>query len=184
MEDTLLIGDFLLANKFIYGARLLPSGIPIPFTDARISFPDVRLPALRNPRPGDIVIFRSPVEPDKTLIKRCIAVEGQAVEVRNKVLYVDGNPLQLPPSGKFVDPTIRMGEDPRDNFGPFRVPPGHFFMMGDNRDNSYDSRYFGPVSRDAVLGEAMVIYFSWNAAPPLWDVLHKVHWGRIASIIR
>lgn len=184
MEDTLLIGDFLLANKFIYGARLLPSGIPIPFTEAQVPFPTIRLPAFRDPHPGDIVIFRSPVEPDKTLIKRCIAVAGQTVEVRGKILYVDGRQLQLPTRGKFVDPTVRMGEDPRDNFGPFTIPPGHFFMMGDNRDNSYDSRYFGPVSRDAVLGEAMVIYFSWNAGPPLWDVLHKVHWDRLASIIR
>lgn len=184
MEDTLLIGDFLLANKFIYGARLLPTSIPLPFTELKVPFPDVRLPAFRDPRPRDIVIFRSPVEPDKTLIKRCIAVEGQTVEVRNKVLYVDDSPFQLPSKGKFVDPTIRSGEDPRDNFGPYKVPPGHFFMMGDNRDNSFDSRYFGPVSREAVLGEAMVIYFSWNSAPPLWDVVHKVHWERIASIIR
>jgi len=170
MEDTLLIGDFLLANKFIYGAR--------------IPLLNVRLPALRDPDPGDIVIFRSPVESDKTLIKRCVAVEGQTVEVRNKVLYVDGRIFPLPVTGKFVDPTVRLGEDPRDNFGPVRVPPGHLFMMGDNRDNSFDSRYFGPVSRDGVLGEAMIIYFSWNSSPPLWDVLHKVHWDRLANLIR
>jgi signal peptidase I len=170
MEDTLLIGDFLLANKFIYGARIPLTGL--------------RLPALRDPEPGDIVIFRSPVESDKTLIKRCIAREGQTVEVRGKALYVDGRPTPLPERGKFVDPSIRSGEDPRDHFGPYRVPPGHFFMMGDNRDNSYDSRYFGPVSREAVLGEAMIIYFSWNPAPPLWDIFHKVHWVRLAHLIR
>jgi signal peptidase I len=170
MEDTLLIGDFLLANKFIYGAR--------------IPLVNLRLPAFRDPRAGDIVIFRSPVESDKTLIKRCVAVEGQTVEIRNKTLYIDGKIYPLPAAGKFVDPAVRLGEDLRDNFGPVRIPPGHLFMMGDNRDNSFDSRYFGPVSRDAVLGEAMVIYFSWNSAPPLWDIPHKIHWGRLGQLIQ
>ena len=169
MENTLLIGDFLLANKFIYGAR-----IPL------IKY---RLPAIKDPEPGDIVIFRSPVEESKTLIKRCVAVGGQTVEIRNKSLYIDGKHAPLPSEGKFVDRTV-YGNGPRDNYAPIKVPPGHMFVMGDNRDNSFDSRYFGPVSQEAVLGEAMIIYFSWNSTAPLWDFTRKVQWDRLAKLIR
>ncbi len=148
MEDTLLVGDFLFVNKFLYGAK-------IPFTD-------IRLPAIRPPQPGDIIVFRYPRDPGKDFIKRCIAVEGQVVEIKDKQVFVDGV-LRDEPYTKFTDQRVKRGtNDPRDNFGPERVPPGHLFMMGDNRDNSSDSRYWGFLDRDLIKGKAMFIYWSWN----------------------
>jgi len=190
MEDTLLIGDFLLANKFIYGAKvpLLP----------------LRLPALAEPKPGDIVIFKYPRNPKVNYIKRCVAVEGQTIEIKDKVLYVDGKRVQDPLLGKHTNPHIRpKGRDPRDNFGPYKVPKGHLFMMGDNRDNSADSRYWGALPRELVLGKAMIIHWSWapdSNAPELtsqdllslpknivYNIVHfpkRVRWNRIGDIIR
>ncbi|KPL02037.1 MAG: hypothetical protein AMJ73_09340 [candidate division Zixibacteria bacterium SM1_73] len=190
MEDTLLIGDFLLANKFIYGAKvpLLP----------------LRLPALAEPKPGDIVIFKYPRNPKVNYIKRCVAVEGQTIEIKDKVLYVDGKRVQDPALGKHTNPHIRpKGRDPRDNFGPYKVPKGHLFMMGDNRDNSADSRYWGALPRELVLGKAMIIHWSWapdSNAPELtsqdllslpknivYNIVHfpkRVRWNRIGDIIR
>lgn len=191
MEDTLLIGDFLLANKFVYGSRL--------------PLIDVRLPAIRDPQPGDIVIFKYPKNPSQNYIKRCVAVGGQTVEIKNKVLYVDGQISRLPETGKFTagNQFLPASQSVRDNFGPFKVPEGHFFMMGDNRDNSSDSRYWGTVSRDLILGEAMIIHWSWaddehapnwtwsnpvqvvNAA--IYNAAHfvdRVRWKRIGRIIR
>jgi signal peptidase I len=193
MEDTLLVGDFLLANKFKYGMRL-----PIPFVD-------IKLPALADPRPGDIIIFKYPKDPSVNYIKRCVAVGGQVVEIRNKVLYVDGKPFPDPPGAKHVDPNVYpMGEfNMRDNRPPQRVPEGKLFMMGDNRDQSYDSRFWGFVDRSQVLGQAMVIHWSWapdrNApelsfADPLslpkllvYNLIHfpeRVRWGRLGDIVR
>ena len=152
MEDTLFVGDYLLANKFLYGAPLEVPGMRRPL---------FRLPALRDPRQGDIVIFRSKTQPDRDLIKRCVAVGGQVVEVKDKVLYVDGKRVPDAPESKYVDSNIYPGSrTSRDNFRPFRVPPDHFFMMGDNRDNSSDSRVFGAVPRELVKGKAMIIYWS------------------------
>jgi len=190
MEDTLLIGDFLLANKFIYGAKvpLLP----------------LRLPALAEPKPGDIVIFKYPRNPKVNYIKRCVAVEGQTIEIKDKVLYVDGKRVQGPPLGKHTNPHIRpKGRDPRDNFGPYKVPKGHLFMMGDNRDNSADSRYWGALPRELVLGKAMIIHWSWTPDPNapeltsqdllslpkniVYNIVHfpkRVRWNRIGDIIR
>jgi len=190
MEDTLLIGDFLLANKFIYGSKipLLP----------------IRLPALREPKSGDIVIFKYPKNPKVNYIKRCVAVEGQTVEIRNKVLYVDGKKIPDPPWGKHTDHHVRLkGRDPRDNFGPYKVPQGYLFMMGDNRDNSADSRYWGALPRELVLGKAMIIHWSWSSDPNAptitsedllslpkniaYNILHfpkRVRWNRIGDIIR
>jgi len=153
MEDTLLVGDYLLANKFLYGAP-----VDVPGTNIQL----FRLPGLRDPRPGDIVIFRSPVEPSRDLIKRCVAVGGQTVEVRNKILYVDGQKAADPPLSKRTDPNVySAAANPRDNFGPFVVPESSFFMMGDNRDNSADSRYFKAVPKRLIKGRAMSIYWSW-----------------------
>ena len=144
MEDTLYIGDYLLANKFVYGA-------PIDIIGTNITL--FRLPALRNPAPGDIVIFRSPIEEDKDLIKRCVAVGGQQVEVVGMQLYVNGVRFPDPPGAKFV-------KGGSGNYGPIVVPKDHYFMMGDNRDNSLDSRVFGPVPNDLVKGKAMNVYWS------------------------
>jgi len=166
MEDTLDLGDYLLANKFVYGAPL-----EVPLVDD----PVLRLPALRDPQPGDIVIFRSKDEAPqqrrlfgfityrsyKDLIKRCVAVGGQTVEIRNKVLHVDGVPFPDPHEAKYADPLVYAASgSPRDNYGPLTVPADHFFMMGDNRDNSRDSRYFGAVPRRLIKGKAMIIYWS------------------------
>ncbi len=157
MEKTLLIGDFLFINKMIYGPELAPG------FHGHTLF-DVRFPAIRKPRPGDIIVFRYPLDPAVDYIKRCVAVEGQTVELRNKVLYVDGKP-QAEPYVTHGDPRVlRGGESPRDNFGPITVPPDHLFMMGDNRDNSFDSRFWGPLPLKLVKGKAMFLYLSWDAA--------------------
>ena len=158
MEDTLLVGDFLLANKFIYGAQLPIVGW--------------RLPAIREPQGGDVVIFIYPGDGQTKYIKRCVAVGGDTVEVKNKVLYVNGERFEDPEYAKYIDTTAggqqvilprRVGgQNSRDNFGPYIVPRDSYFMMGDNRDNSHDSRWWRSVPKDMVLGEAMVIHWSWN----------------------
>ena len=192
MEDTLLVGDYLLANKFVYGA-------PIDVPGTNISL--FRLPAIRDPKPGDIVIFRSPVDPDRDLIKRCVATGGQTIEIVNKKLYIDGEPFPDPPQSKYADRNIYPAAfNPRDNFGPYTVPEGHFFMMGDNRDNSADSRYWHAASRDLIKGKAMSIYWSWApdtsgpyyAGPSslpkvlgawVWRLPGRVRYGRLGDVI-
>jgi len=165
MEDTLLVGDYLLANKFVYGAPLA-----VPLTSVSL----FRFPALRDPSPGDIVIFRSPIDPDRDLIKRCVAVGGQTVQIINKTLYINGEPSEDPPLSKYTDRRVQNAAvSPRDNFGPFTVPDGQFFMMGDNRDNSADSRYWLSVPRELIKGKAMSIYWSWapDTAGPYYSGL-------------
>ncbi len=194
MEDTLLIGDFLLVNKFYYGAET-PTWIGIPFTRIGFKVPSIRFPRIESPQPYDIVVFRYPKDEYLDYIKRCIAVGGQTVEIRNKVVYVNGKEFPKPPKMKFIqkdwilgrdynDPNMfRHGIGNRDNFGPVTVPPGHYFMMGDNRDNSADSRYWGFVPDKNIVGKPLIIYFSWESKPYV-DLLHKVRWGRLGSVIR
>jgi len=175
MVPTLLKGDFLFVNKFEYGPKL-------PFTH-------IRLPGLRGPRTGDIIVFQFPGNPGLDYIKRCIATGGQTVEVRAKVVYVNGVPS--PAADRYayhMDPGISCGgqvgpfpEDAglrtcRDNFGPFRVPPGRLFMMGDNRENSNDSRFWGTVPMDYVRGRALFIYWSWDGEHfmPRWSRMLRV----------
>jgi len=158
MEDTLLVGDFLFANKLLYGPKL--------------PLVDVRLPAIRDPEPGDIIIFKYPGDPKIDYIKRCVAVEGQKVELIDNHLYVD-DILQDETFSKYV-----FGSRPDRHFGPMVVPPGHIFMMGDNRDNSADSRAWGPLDKDLIMGKAMFIYFSWNPRA------HSIRFSRIGDIIR
>ena len=165
MENTLLVGDFLLANKFIFGMRL-----PIPFTD-------IKLPAISDPKPGDIIIFKYPGDARQNYagkgtnyIKRCIAIEGQKVKIVNKQVYVDGKPMEFPPFGQLDSTRIlphyrnrfEWGPGNRDNMPEFVVPKDKLFMMGDNRDNSSDSRFWGYVDRKDVLGKAMIIHWSWS----------------------
>ncbi len=158
MEDTLLVGDFLFANKLIYGPKL--------------PFVDVRLPAVREPKVGDIIIFKYPGDTKVDYIKRCVALEGQTVELVDNHLYVDGV-LQEENFTKYV-----FGSRPERHFGPFKVPAGHIFMMGDNRDNSADSRAWGPLDKKLIMGKAMFIYFSWNPRA------HSIRFSRIGDVIR
>lgn len=158
MEDTLLVGDFLFANKLLYGPKL--------------PFVDVRLPAIRQPKKGDIIIFKYPQDPKVDYIKRCVAVEGQTVELIDNQLFIDGV-LSDEPFTKYV-----FGSRPDRHFGPFTVPPGHLFMMGDNRDNSADSRAWGPLDKKLIAGKAMFIYFSWNPRS------HSIRFSRIGDLIQ
>jgi len=157
MEKTLLVGDFLYINKMLYGSE-----IDLGFGGKRYFYH--RFPAIRQPKPGDIIVFRYPVNPRQDYIKRCVAVAGQTVELRNKVLYVDGA-KQSEPYAHHDDPRSLARElSSRDNFGPYVVPANHIFMMGDNRDNSLDSRFWGPLPLANVKGKAMFLYWSWDGS--------------------
>jgi signal peptidase I len=162
MVKTLLVGDFLFVNKFEYGAK-------IPFTH-------IRLPGVRKPQRGDIIVFQFPQDPSKDFIKRCIATGGETVEIKDKNVYVNGRELDEP-YAVHSDSTVRpAGFDFRDNFGPYTVPKGDLFMMGDNRDNSNDSRYWGPLDMDLVKGRAMFLYWSWDGShlSPRWSRLFRI----------
>ncbi len=151
MKDTLLKGDFLFATKFIYGAK--------------VPFVDVRLPAVREPERGDIVIFKFPGDRKTDYIKRCIALPGEVVEIKGKSVYIDGKKLD-----EDYTKYIRGG---KKDYGPERVPEGHIFVLGDNRDNSYDSRFWGPLDKKLLRGEALFLYFSID---------YQKHWPRFSRI--
>ncbi len=152
MQPTLLIGDYLLVNKFIYGIRN-------PFTNK------VLIP-ISKPQRGDVVVFIFPQDPSKDYIKRVIGLPGDRVQIVNKKVYINGQLLETP-QAVYTDPNIipappGSGEPTRDNLPPEVVPENSYFVMGDNRDFSYDSRFWGFVSMDALRGKAMIIYFSWG----------------------
>ncbi len=194
MEPTLLVGDHILVSKFIYGLSL-------PFTDRKVF-------TFKKPQQGDVIVFEFPNNPAeckgftssvrkrienvvekksvrqlvtddcKDFIKRVIAVEGDTVEVIDKKVYINGKPLE----GKYgvnVDSIIYpRGSEVRDNFGPYTVPENSVFVMGDNRDRSFDSRYWGSVKNEMIKGKAFIIYWSWDGSE------HWVRWKRFANIIR
>ncbi len=176
MEDTLLVGDFLLVNKLVYGPK-------IPFTD-------IHLPSIDEPEKGDIVVFKYPLDEDLDFVKRCIAVPGDTVQMINKAVYVNGERLDEP-YVRFISKritgnprkTTEVVKTPRfplvrDNFGPIVVPEDKYFVMGDNRDNSSDSRMWGFVDRGLIVGKPLFIYFSWDREKFL------PRFGRIGNIIR
>jgi signal peptidase I len=203
MKDTLLVGDFLLVNKFIYGVRT-PDRIPI--FDAVIPFnsPPLRLPAFKQPQNGDVVVFKFPKDERLDYIKRCIAVGGQTLEIRSGEVFVDGKPegeriplgrkydaddgqyfdyirIKTPYGKSYVIRYASDGYNRTKNFGPVVVPANHYFMMGDNRDNSADSREWGFLPEENVVGEALITYFSWDKNERL---LNRIRWSRIADLIR
>jgi signal peptidase I len=149
MEDTLVIGDHLLVSKFIYGTR-------IPFTDSQII-------KVRDPRQGDVIVFEYPEDPSKDFIKRVIGTPGDVVEGRDKKVYVNGKLYQNPHEVHKEKETIPREMNPRDSFGPVTVPANSYFVMGDNRDRSYDSRFWGFVTRDKIKGLAFIKYWSWDS---------------------
>lgn len=165
MEDTLLKGDHILATKYNYG-------LTIPFTTRKIWGQD------RIPNRGDIVIFTFPGNHSMDFVKRVIGVPGDVVEVKEKKVYVNGR-LYSMPFEKHTDPFIlTQGQGMvRDNFGPVKVDPGNCFVMGDNRDQSYDSTFWGFVPVRNIKGKALVIYFSWDSSR------HWIRFGRIGDIV-
>jgi len=191
MERTLLAGDFLFVNKAVYGAQ-------IPGTNAR-------LPGFERPARGDVIVFAYPKDPTLNYVKRVIGAPGEQVEMRAGQVYVDGVPLDEPYVQR-IDPLHdnfetkfnwqrsfvagstteqRRGYHPtRDTWGPLRVPMGKYFVLGDNRDNSEDSRYWGFVDESAVKGRPLVVYFSYDRAtrdPVPW--LTDIRWDRLGSVI-
>lgn len=163
MENTLLIGDRLFVNKFIYGVQ-------IPFTQTRIL-------KLRDPKVGDVVVFRYPEDRAKDFIKRVIGVPGDEIMVRDKQVYINGSPYRNPHE-LHKDPQIVPRQvNQRDNFGPVRVPAHSYFMMGDSRDNSYDSRFWGFVEESDLRGKALFKYWSWDQESS------RIRWRSIGKLI-
>lgn len=164
MEPTLLIGDHILVNKFIYGER-------IPFTD-------IKLFDFRKPQKGEVIVFIYPKDESKDFIKRVIGVEGDRIEIKDKKLYIN-DVLHNDPHGVYQDSVLIPGHvQPRDNFGPVVVPEDCLFVMGDNRDRSADSRFWGFVHVNRVKGKAFLIYWSWGG------FMRDIKWGRIGNLIR
>jgi signal peptidase I len=161
MMDNLLIGDHLVVNKFVFSRNLdtvLHKVLPY-----------------RGPQRGDVVVFKYPEDCRRDFIKRCVAVAGDTVEIRSKQLYIN-HQAQDEPYVVFKDPriypnshNINERERRRDHFGPYLVPEDRIFCLGDNRDNSLDSRFWGPVPLDHVKGRAVLIYWSWEAEPNDWQ---------------
>src|SRR5574340_150496 len=163
MIPTLLIGDHILVNKFLYGTK-------IPFSGKRMF-------VFKKPERGDIIVFKYPENPSKDFVKRVVAAEGDVIKSKNKMIYVNGNKVNEP-YARHTDSSMRpMGIEPRDNFGPVIVPKNKYFVMGDNRDQSYDSRYWGYVDIKDVKGKALILYWSWDSEKS-W-----VRFGRIGSLV-
>lgn len=164
MKDTLLIGDHILVNKFIYGVK--------------VPFSNYTLIPLKDPKRGDIVVFKYPQDPKLDYIKRVVGIAGDKVEIRNKQVFVNGQPQKLD-QAVFKDTNIFPKKfQPRDNFGPVTVPKNSLFVMGDNRDHSFDSRFWGFVDLKALRGKAFMIYWSWNKED------FGVRWGRIGDLLK
>jgi len=164
MIPTLLVGDHILVNKFIYGTR-------IPFTDI-ILFP------LREPKRGDVIVFKYPENPKIDFIKRIIGEPGEKVEIRNKKIYINDVPIEDPWGRYERSRILPKNFSNRDNFGPVIVPKDSYFVLGDNRDNSKDSRFWGFVNRKEILGKAILIYWSWNGKE------NSVRWRRLGKLIK
>jgi signal peptidase I len=169
MEPTLLIGDHLLVNRLSYVVK-------VPVLDSVIF-------TLGKPHRGDVVVFRYPRDKSKDFIKRVIGEEGDTIEIRNKVIYVNGRRIS-DPHAYFAegDTVIPRSFSERDNFGPVTVPKDSCFCMGDNRDRSLDSRFWGFVKKDELVGKALIVYFSWDNKSE--DIFHYIRWERFGKIIR
>ncbi len=167
MMDTLLVGDYILVNKFLYGAE-------IPLTD-------VRLPGLRQPARGDIIVFKYPQDEKRDFIKRIVGTPGDTVQMRGYQVLVNGRPIPeayVKQADGVMPPAAQPGYCPYAyGCDATKVPADSYFVMGDNRDNSQDSRYWGFVKRDKIKGKAFLIYWSWDGDR------HWLRWGRLGKYI-
>ena len=190
MIQTLQIGDHILVNKMVYGIKF-PWDCEWDLTTTRSGvsrFPLLwscysykTLIPVASPERGDIIVFMFPEDESKDFIKRLIGLPGDRVEVRNKTVYINDQPL-IEPYTQHIDPNVLPHQSqPRDNLGPLTVPADSYFVMGDNRDQSLDSRFWGFVKREKIKGKAFLIYWSWDGRG---DLTHWVRWNRIAKIIR
>lgn len=207
MEGTLLVGDFLLVNKMVYGAE-------VPFTK-------MKLPALRTPQRGDIIVFQWPVDRTKNFVKRIVGMPDDTLEMRNGTLIRNGvvqaepyvvhtspgsdpsdeefnwqvafllganHPVATPPRSPLTVSTLQASPNyhpTRNNWGPLVVPKGNYFVLGDNRDNSLDSRYWGWVADSLVRGQPLVVYYSYNPDGAVkFDWITRVRWKRFGEMIR
>lgn len=190
MEGTLLVGDFLLVNKMLYGAE-------VPFTGKH-------LPSLREPELGDVVVFQWPEDPTKNFVKRLVGLPYDTIEMRRGVLFRNGEQQLedyairhepgLDPGGADFrwqrdylapDLDVRRYRPSRNNWGPLVVPPDHYFVLGDNRDNSLDSRYWGFVPDSLVRGTPIFVYYSYAPdSGAALDWLTRVRWQRLGELIR
>jgi signal peptidase I len=193
MEQNLLIGDHILVNKFAYGAT-------------RFAWERTLLPS-RPVRRGDVVVFQFPADPERDFIKRCVGLPGDTVEMRDKALYVNGQTVgdeaYVYHSDARTFPRLPLLSESlwrRDNFGPYEVPAGQYFFLGDNRDNSNDSRFWGPVGQGAIKGRALLVYWSSDLPPPPENAslaarlgalargaagfLHHSRWERTLRVVR
>ncbi len=169
MIPTLLVGDHILVNKFLLGTP-----VDVPFTNITL----FRMPGLRKAQRGDVIVFKYPEDPKRDFIKRVIGVGGDVVMAKDKNVYVNGRRL-IEPYTQHVDEEIKPGQfDKRDNFGPVVVPKGAVFVMGDNRDQSYDSRFWGFVPDSEIKGKAVIIYWSWDG-DKTW-----VRFSRIGRLVK
>ncbi len=168
MLPTLQIGDHIIVNKFIYG-------IKVPFSGT------VLVP-LKDPQRNDTIVFKYPKDPKLDYIKRVIGVAGDTVEIRKKKVFINKKPFN-DVYGFFQN--LKILSSVRDNFGPVTVPPGKLFVMGDNRDNSYDGRFWGFVDLEAVRGKAFLIYWSWDVQEPLFSIdrLRSIRFNRFGDIL-
>lgn len=163
MEDTLAIGDHILVSKFIYGTK-------IPFSDKRFL-------KIRDPQRGDVIVFEYPEDPSKDFIKRVIGLPGDEVQVISKTVFVNGKPYANPHEVHKEKDVIPAAQNPRDNTKAIKVPEGSYFVMGDNRDRSYDSRFWGFVKMDKIKGLAFIKYWSWDREK------FRVRFGNIGKLI-
>jgi signal peptidase I len=159
MIPTLLVGDYILVNRLEYGLR-------IPYYKYIFRWGEIKR--------GDVIVFVFPEDPSKDFIKRVIALPGETIEIKRKKIYIDGREIE-DKWGFFSDNYFG---PPRDDFGPFQVPPEHVFVMGDNRDESNDSRFWGPVNIQNIKGKAFIIYFSWDSYEK------SVRFSRVFTLIK
>lgn len=182
MIPTLLIGDHILVSKLAYGFQMPQD------CEFQVSFPPVTcfsstmLADFGTPQRGDIIVFRYPEDENKDFIKRVVGTPGDTISIQNKQVIINGEVLDDHRFTQRIDPGIIDGRiNPRDNFGPITVPPDSYFVMGDNRDQSLDSRFWGFVKMDKIKGRAFLVYWSWNGHGS-WT--NWVRWERIGKLIQ